>query len=179
MRNRMKWILGTIFLVGLTMQVRAQEITVLGSQEETINLLNSDKWWSEKKQGRQLAVPHTIVLAISERWKKNAPKLQVPVKKELFFSSLLPMVLHANQMVLDKRELIQKADAKLAGGGKLSAAEKADLKKLAGLLRISSPEKIDQMNDSAEIRKILKEALYKLDVIPGGLVLGQAAYESG
>jgi len=179
MNNRMKWIPMTILLFGLTMPVWAQEVTVLGSQEETLALLNADKWWTEKTRGEQLKVPYKMIVAISERWKTNAPKLPVPVKKEIFYSSLLPLVIHANSMVLDTRDRIQKMDAKLADGSKLSADEIADLKRLASLLRITSPEKIDQTNDPAEFRKILKDALYKLDVIPGGLVLGQAAYESG
>jgi len=46
-------------------------------------------------------------------------------------------------------------------------------------LRIASREKAGRMTDSAELRKVIKQALYRLDVIPAGLVLGQAAYESG
>jgi uncharacterized FlgJ-related protein len=35
------------------------------------------------------------------------------------------------------------------------------------------------MRDPVELRQVIDKALYKLDVIPPGLVLGQAAYESG
>ncbi len=168
-----------VLFFGFTVSSLAQEITVLGSQEETLALLNTDNWWAEKKRGQQLDVPHTMVVAISERWRKNAPKLPVDVKKDLFFSSLLPLVLHANSMVQDRRERIQRADSKLARGEKLSAEEIAQLKEMAVLLRIASREKTAGMRESDEFRKVLKEALYKLDVIPVGLVLGQAAYESG
>jgi len=179
MKNRMVWIPVAVVLFGLTVPIWAQDITILGSQEEAIALLKSDRWWAGRKRGRQIEVPHRIVVAIPERWRNNAPKLPVDVKKELFFSSLLPMVVHANTMVLDRRERIQQADAKLAKGGTLSPEEIPELKILAELLRISGPEKISPASDPSDLRKILKEALYKLDVIPGGLVLGQAAYESG
>lgn len=179
MNNIIKWITIAILSFGLTVPIWAQEITVVGSQEETLALVETDNWWAEKKRGQQLKVPHKIIAAFSERWVKNAPKLPVPLKKNIFFSSLLPLVLHANAMVLDRRERMQQADAKLARGGKLSSEEKKQLRTLAILLRIASPEESSQINDSAKFRKVLKEALYRLDVIPAGLVLGQGAYESG
>jgi Bax protein len=161
------------------MPVWAQEVIVLGSQEETLALLEQDKWWTEKKRGQRLEVPYTMVVGISERWAKNAPQMPVPLKKELFFSSLLPLVMHANSMVMDRREQIQQADARLARGGSLSSEEIKELRDLAVLLRITSAEEAARMNDPAGFRMVLKDALYKLDVIPAGLVLGQAAYESG
>jgi Bax protein len=88
-------------------------------------------------------------------------------------------VVHANTMVLDRRDRLHRADAKLARGGALSAEEVAKLQEMAVLLRIASREKAGRMTDSAELRKVIKQALYRLDVIPAGLVLGQAAYESG
>lgn len=174
-----KWTAVLILFYGFTGPLPAQEVTVLGSQEETLALLNSDNWWVEKKRGQQLDVPYKMIVAISERWRKNAPKLPVAVKKDLFFSSLLPLVLHANNMVQERRDRIQRADAKLVRGEKLSVEEIAQLKELAILLRIASQEQAAGMSGSAEFREVLKEALYRLDVIPAGLVLGQAAYESG
>ena len=64
-------------------------------------------------------------------------------------------------------------------GGKLSAEDLAWLQGLAVVLRIEKREKADKLSDPAELRKVIDKALYKLDVIPAGLVLGQAAYESG
>jgi uncharacterized FlgJ-related protein len=168
-----------ISLFGLTPSLRAQEITVIGSQEEAIALIEADRWWAERKRGQQLKVPHTLVLAITERWKNAAPELPVPVKKEIFFASLLPLVVHANTMVLDRRERLMQADSKLARGESLSDEELAKLQDMAVLLRIASPEEAAQISDAAEFRTIIKEALHRLDLIPPGLVLGQAAYESG
>lgn len=179
MNKKIKGITIAVLLLGLTVPVWAQEVIVLGSQEETLALLEKDKWWSEKKRGQQLKVPYTMVVAISKRWRENAPKMQVSLKKEIFFSSLLPLVLHANSMVLDRRDQLKKLDARLARGGSLTSEEISKLMEMAVLLRIKSSEDAARRSDSAEFRKVLKEALYKLDVIPPGLVLGQAAYESG
>ena len=179
MKYGMKWLAIAVVLFGMAPPLRAQEVTVLGSQKEILAMLEADNWWSEKKRGQPLKVPYKMVVAITERWRKHAPKLPVSTKKEIFFSSLLPLVLHANTMVLDRRDRLQQADKKLARGGTLSAEEVAQLQEMAVLLRIATREKAAQMTDSAEHRMVIKEALYRLDVIPAGLVLGQAAYESG
>jgi uncharacterized FlgJ-related protein len=175
----MIWIAIVGLLFGLAGPLRAQEVTVLGSQEEILAMIEADDWWARKKRGEPLKVPYKMVAAITERWQKSAPKLPVSTKKDIFFSALLPLALHANTMVLDRRNRIQEADKKLARGGTLTAEEVAALQEMAVLLRITGREKASQMSDSAEYRKVIKGALYRLDVIPAGLVLGQAAYESG
>jgi uncharacterized FlgJ-related protein len=157
----------------------AQEVTVVGSQEEVISLFEADNWWKERAPGQQLQVPHKLILAITERWRKEAPKMPVSTKKEIFFSALLPLVLHANSMVMDRREKMQEADARLAQGKMLSNEEIAELQRAAALFRIKSKEEADQITDIDGLRSIIKEAMHRLDVIPPGLVLGQAAYESG
>lgn len=179
MKYGMKLVITAILLFGLVDQAKAQEIIVIGSNEEVLSLLESDQWWAQKKRGRQLKVPHKMIVAISDRWKDYAPELPVATKKDIFFSSLLPLVVNANNMVLDRRSQLLKADEKLARGGSLSAKERAKLCDTAVILRIASREKADKMSSSGELRQVIKEVLYKLDVIPAGLVLGQAAYESG
>jgi len=168
-----------VLLSGLTMTLHAQEITIVGSQDELLALLEEDNWWAERKRGQQIEVPYEMVVAITERWQKNAPNLPVATKKDIFFSALLPLVVHANTMVMDRRSRIQEVDRKLAGGETLTAQEVDQVREMAVLLRICSREEADQMSGPDEYRKALKEALYRLDVIPPGLVLGQAAYESG
>lgn len=179
MKNGSKWIAIAVVVFGLAAPLRAQEVIVLAGLDEAIARIKADNWWNEKKRGQQLKVPRAMIVAISERWQKNAPKLPVPTKKKIFFSAMLPLVVHANTMVLDRRDRLHRADAKLARGGALSAEEVAKLQEMAVLLRIASREKAGRMTDSAELRKVIKQALYRLDVIPAGLVLGQAAYESG
>ena len=179
MKNGSKWIAIAVVVFGLAAPLRAQEVIVLAGLDGAIARIEADNWWNEKKRGQQLKVPRAMIVAISERWQKNAPKLPVPTKKKIFFSAMLPLVVHANTMVLDRRDWLHREDAKLARGGALSAEEVAKLQEMAVLLRIASREKAGRMTDSAELRKVIKQALYRLDVIPAGLVLGQAAYESG
>jgi len=160
-------------------QVQAEEVIVTGGIDEVLSLMESDNWWQQRKHDVQLKVPHTIIVAISERWQKNASQLPVSTKKDIFYSCMLPLALHANTMVMDRRKRLEHLDEILAGGKKLSPPDETWLRKIAELLRIDSSENVKQIKDAKSLRKIIDQALYKLDVIPPGLVLGQGAYESG
>jgi uncharacterized FlgJ-related protein len=179
MKNWSKLVAIAVVLFGLATPLRAQEVIVLSGLDETIDWLKAENWWGEEKRGHQLKVPHTMIVAISERWKKNAPKLSVHTKKEIFYRFMLPLVVHANTMVLDRRKRLKGLDAKLSSGSALSVEDETWLRESAVLLRIAKREKVGQMMNSASLRQIIDQALYRLDVIPAGLVLGQAAYESG
>ena len=85
MKNGVKWLAVVIILLGGYASLRAQEVTVLGSQKETIALIQADDWWAKKKRGQPLKVPYKMVVGIPERWRKNAPKLPVATKKKIFF----------------------------------------------------------------------------------------------
>jgi len=166
-------------LLLLPIQVQAEEVIVTAGFDEVLSLMESDNWWGQRKRDVHLKVPHTIIVAISERWQKNASKLPVSTKKDIFYSCMLPLALHANTMVMDRRKRLEWLDEILAGGKKLSPADETWLQKIAVLLRIAGQEDVKKMKDAESLRKIINQALYKLDVIPPGLVLGQAAYESG
>lgn len=120
-----------------------------------------------------------MITAISARWQTNAQKLPVATKKEIFYRFMLPLVVHANTMVIDRRERLQRLDATLVDHKALSAEDEQWLRDIAVLLRIAKRDKVNQMTSGADFRQIIDQALYKLDIIPNGLVLGQAAYESG
>ncbi len=168
-----------VVLLGLVAPVWAYEVIVQYDQDETIAWLKAENWWGEEKRGEQLQVPRIMITGISERWQKNAANMPVPIKKEAFYRLILPLAMHANSMVLDRRERLKGMDAVLADGGKLSVEDDTWLREIAVLLRITKREKIDRVTDPADLRQVIDKALYKMDVIPAGMVLGQAAYESG
>ena len=152
---------------------------MLSGLEETINWFKTKNFWGEEKHTEQLEVPRALIVAISERWQKTAQNTPVPVKKEIFYRFMLPLVVHANTMVLDRRERLQRMKETIAKGDPLADRDEAWLGEIAVLLRIASREEISSSPDSKALAKIIDQALYKLDVIPAGLALGQAAYESG
>ena len=123
-------------------------------------------------------MPNTILTGINPRWQQNAQKLAVREKKEIFYRLMLPLAVHANGMVRERRAELQRLDETLASGKQLSTAEQAHLANVLEVLRIASVD-ATAAKSSAELRTDIAEALYRLDEIPAGLVLGQAAYESG
>jgi Bax protein len=149
--------------------VAAQEVVVIGGLEDAIHWLQDEQWWGETKRGEQLTVPSAIMTGISPRWRETAQKIPVSEKKEIFYRFMLPLVLHANTMVLDRRVRLERMGKTLARGGELSQEETELLGVAAELLRISTTDQT----------AMVKDALYKLDIVPPGLALGQAAYESG
>jgi len=159
--------------------VAAQEVTVLAGYDKAIEWLESINWWGEGLHKEQLQTPRTLLIAISTRWRESAPEMPVAMKKEFFYRSLLPLVAHANAMVMDRRERLAQLDKTLKSG-KLPKPEDMEwLRQFSAALRIQTLEEGVQISDAGEWRKVISEALYRLDVIPAGLALGQAAIESG
>jgi Bax protein len=158
----------------------SQEVVVISGVDDIVSWLESENWWGEDKRGGQLQVPHAMITGFSDRWRVSTMKMPVSQKKEIFYRLMLPLVMHANTMVLARRAELRQMQAKLEQGEPLSDTELRELREFAVLLRIVDVERAESLGPSAdELLKIIDRALYKLDVIPAGLVLGQAAYESG
>ena len=93
---------------------------------------------------------------------------------------MLPLVMHANSMVLDRRERLDSMLQKANAGVAQTTDDLTWLHQAAVLLRIIKKDSGGfGESESAELVRIIDEALYKLDIVPAGLALGQAAYESG
>ena len=159
------------FLVIFASPATATDVVVLAGLQEHIEWLESQNWWGEVHRGEDLLVPHALITGIPANWGKEAGKLPVAIKKELFYRYMAPLILHANAMVMQRRERLAVMEATLASEGSLSTEDREWLQLVAPLLRIDAATKSDA--------EFVKEALYKLDIIPAGLALGQAAYESG
>ena len=179
MKKWYKRIVMVILLLGLTTSVMAQDVIVLAGLDETIASLQAQNWWGEEKHGEQLTVPRTMIAGISKQWRDNAPTLPVSTKKEIFYRFMLPLVVHANAMVVDRRERLQRLADTIKAGDKLTIDDDTWLREIAVVLRITDRDQIKQVTDTDALTKVIDQRLYKLDVIPAGLVLGQAAYESG
>ena len=160
--------------------VAAQEVIVFGGPEDAEQWLTEEGWWGEEKRGEQLRVPRAIITGINPSWRQTAQELTVPEKKEVFYRFMLPLVVHANNLVLDRRAKLERARQRIEAGESISAIELQDLRNGADLLRVLSREEADELTaDSSQLADVIDQLLYRLDVIPAGLVLGQAAYESG
>jgi len=158
----------------------AQEVVVMSGFDEVTRWMKSENWWGEEKRSEQLQVPRVLITGISPRWKGNSSELVVADKKELFYRFILPLVMHANEMVLDRRKRMQDISFALESGKAMTAEELESMRDAAQLLRIVDEERAASLEaKDPEWLGIIDTALYRLDIIPAGLVLGQAAYESG
>lgn len=159
---------------------QAYEVFVFSNLEELVGWLESENWWGEVNRSEHLEVPHAIMTGINPRWRTTAQELPVPEKKEVFYRLMLPLIMHANGMVMERRERLLGVKSALNGQGRIDDEEMQRIRDGAVLLRVMNEEQAAGLTaDSSELSDVVDELLYKLDIIPNGLALGQAAYESG
>ncbi len=164
----------------MTTMANGQEVVVLGGVEQVEAWLKSENWWGQVNRDAQLTVPKAMITGINPQWRTASQKLPVQQKKELFYRFMLPLIVHANDMVMERRERLFHMQAALAAGEDQAPADMQALREGAVLLRITTQEEAAALTSgSKNLAAVLDEAIYKLDLIPTGLVLGQAAYESG
>jgi uncharacterized FlgJ-related protein len=174
--------LSAIALAGLlaTATTAAQEVIVFGAPEDAERWLRQENWWGEEHRGAQLKVPRAIITGINPSWRQTAQRLTVAQKKEVFYRFMLPLIVHANEMVLRRRAELVRARTLVRDGRPLPDPDLAGLREGAVLLRVLDSDAAAALGPrDASLARVIDEILYRLDVIPAGLVLGQAAYESG
>jgi uncharacterized FlgJ-related protein len=155
------------------------EVVVLAGFDQTRAWLESEDWWGAVHHEEQLSAPNALITGISERWQRTAASLTVPEKKEVFYRLLLPLILHANDLVLKRRAVAEAAAQRLAAGGSLTPEEIETIRASFPILRIQAADASEVTARGPATDAVLEEMLYKLDIVPAGLALGQAAYESG
>jgi uncharacterized FlgJ-related protein len=156
------------------------EVIVVVGIDGLIERLQQEGWWGEVNREEQLTVPHLMITRIHPAWRSVAPDLPVPQKKAVFYRLMLPLVMHANEMVMDRRTKLLQAREALAAGEELALDQLEELRHGAVLMRVMSEEEASKLTASSpDLTAIVDDLLYRLDVIPAGLALGQAAYESG
>lgn len=112
------------------------DVIVLSGFEETRDWLTAEGWWGEVNRESQLSAPNVLITGISLRWREESARLPVSQKKEVFYRFQLPLILHANKMVLERRGTAESAAAEFARTGRVSAQALADIREMASLLRI-------------------------------------------
>ncbi|MCB1855413.1 MAG: glucosaminidase domain-containing protein [Halieaceae bacterium] len=156
------------------------EVIVLSGPEAVEAWLQSENWWGDVNREEPLKAPHVILAGINPAWSAAAQELTVPQKKQLFYRLMLPLVMHANARVLEFRDGLQQAQNELDSDGAVSPESLALLQRLAILLPDEAAQYSDALaNNGPELAGMISKLLYQVDVVPAGLALGQAAYESG
>ena len=163
-----------------TASVEVPEAIVVIGMDGLMERLQQENWWGEVNRDEQLTVPHLIITRIHPAWRIVAPDLPVPQKKAIFYRLMLPLVMHANELVMDRREKLIRGREALAAGEELTQDQLDQLRQAVVLLRVMNEEEAAALTASSpELTTIVDDLLYRLDVVPAGLALGQAAYESG
>jgi uncharacterized FlgJ-related protein len=152
-------------------------VQVWGSDNEAIAYWKQQEFWGAATHGVTLSVPRTLLVAINKGWKQEAQKLTVADKKELFYRSMLPLLLTANELILRDRERLGALAGRHRAGSALNADELSWLRGLAGHYRVIDSSKGEAAD--ADILALLDELRLRVDIVPPGLALGQSAYESG
>ena len=159
--------------------VHAQDVRVFAGHEQSIAWMESIGWWGEELRGEQLQVPRTLLIAISPSWREDAAQMPVPVKKEFFYRCLLPLITHANWLVRQRRAWLKEREAELANGQAPQGDNLENLRLFADTLKVKTEQEAWEITDPVQWLKIVGDLLFRLDEIPAGLAIGQAAYESG
>ena len=113
------------------------------------------------RQGR-MEVPRIFLSKVPDGL---AEVKQTRERKAVFLRLMLPLILDANERVLQQRARLLVIDAKLAAGRPLTPEQRRALETIAAQYK-TDPERIDLL-------------LRKVDAVPPSLALAQAAIESG
>ena len=120
----------------------------------------------------QAQVPRLVVADIPQDW---ADGLSVDKRKSLFFRSLLPMVLIANEEILSDRERLLALQKRVAAEEPVPDRERAWFEDLAERYGMAPEDREDAVALTSDAIRLI---LPRVDVIPPSLALAQAAVES-
>jgi len=156
------------------------EVIVLTGLDQTIDWLKAEDWWGEPMQSEQLSVPRALITNMNRSWQEISRDIPVATKKAVFYRVLLPLIMHANTIVIARRDRLEQMQQQLLSGSNLPAADLQWLAEICLTLRVIDASQTQTFGqDSSTVQTAIEEALYRIDVVPAGLALGQAAYESG
>ena len=114
-------------------------------------------------------VPRIYLASIESNW---AIKESTSFKKDLFFRTMLPLILRVNEIIANDREQLFILKNKKLSGQNLTTDELLWLKTLARTYKIIFPKQ----NSLTDI--FFNKLIERVDEIPVSMALGQAAYES-
>lgn len=146
----------------------AQERVDVGSPEELLGFFEKLNYTPEAWQEGIREVPRVYIMSVGKNWKVNSQNIEVINKKRIFFRALGPLVLRANEIILQDRERL----LSLAAQQDISGDDAAWLQDLAERYKVGSAGVALDAAALAELKK-------RVDAVPPSLVLAQGAEESG
>ena len=124
-------------------------------------------------------MPRVITVAINKSWKREASQVSVAVKKELFYRSLVPVILFANELILRDRARLETLAGRQKAGDSLDPDDIFYLRTLATEYRLIDRAREKAAPSDSKVLSLMDALLARVDVVSPSLALGQGAYESG
>jgi uncharacterized FlgJ-related protein len=148
------------------------------SYAEVDPLLERFNYTPESWQAGVREVPRIYLTDIPPRWRDSvSDEMSVLAKKRIFFRTLAPLVLRANELIGEDRERLTRLAKTVKAGQPLEEEDRTWLGELAtDYRRIEQPQALP---DQEALGGLIDELLVRVDSLPLSLVLAQAAEESG
>lgn len=162
----------TIGLIGIADRLSRPQERVVASYLELESLYDELGYRLAEREAGELDVPRAFLAGLSATWATEVDTLPVARKKDLFFRTVLPLVLRTNELILDERRRALAVIAEVEAGT-ASRRDRAWLVGLATRYRLADDGELEA--DALDTVELLR----RVDVIPVSLALGQSAYESG
>ena len=157
------------------------EIRIISSVQEMVTLYEQADYWGELEPEKILQVPPILAVATVKQWRQEAAEMTVEDKKELFYRSLLPLVLYSNNAIIEERknllDIIERHPG-LSIGNEADVVWILDLGVRYRLIKVAEGE-APILPKGKPLKDFLSNLLNRVDTIPASLALGQGAYESG
>jgi uncharacterized FlgJ-related protein len=134
----------------------------ISSLDELMALFDSLNYTVQSFQEGNKAIPRLTFDAVGEEWRSVSHQIPVKQKKTVFFRLITPLVLLANEKILQERQIIMSAP--------LDDIE---------LLALAVKYKVLGSTDMSLLEAQRQTLLERVDILPPSLVLAQAAKESG
>jgi len=123
-------------------------------------------------------VPRIYLTNIPPRWRDRvADEVSVQAKKRIFFRTLAPLVLRANELILADRTRLAGLAKAVAAGRDLDSGDRRWLGEIAARYRVIGDA--GKLPDADGLGAVCDELLVRVDAVPLSLVLAQGAEESG
>lgn len=143
------------------------------SYKDMFDLYEKLNYTPEAWQAGIREVPRVYLPLIGERWGTTGSKeITVENKKRLFFRTLAPLILRANELIIVDRKKLGDIRASYNQNNPPDENDQSWILKLAKIYKVNTEN--DQITTS-----LLESLWEKVDIVPVSLALAQAAEESG
>jgi len=177
----MRSVILVVSFLGIAHAGDLPEIRIVSSVQEIVTLYEHAGYWGELEPDKILQVPPILAVATVKQWRQEAAEMTVEDKKELFYRSLLPLVLYSNNAIIEEREKLLDIIERHPGlsiGNEADVVWILDLGVRYRLIKVVEGE-APILPKGKPLKDFLSNLLNRVDTIPASLALGQGAYESG